>query len=93
MSARQGIQDALSAIRAVAPVSGNKYGASLNADGSIQVTKNGTNAPFKVWWAVSGQPAARTDANQGSQDTVTIQDSDGSNSRNGEFQSFLNSLT
>lgn len=92
MPARQSVQDALSAIRAVAPVSGNKYGALLNADGSIQVTKNGAPLPLKVWWAFSGLPIARTDANQGSCDSVTIQDLDGSNSRNGEFQGFLNSL-
>ena len=57
MPARQSVQDALSAIRAVAPVSGNKYGALLNADGSIQVTKNGAPLPLKVWWAFSGLPS------------------------------------
>ena len=92
MTARQSVQDALSAIRSVTPVSGNKYAASLNTDNSISVLRNGVALPFKLWWCVSGLPVARTDANQNSSDTVTIQDADGSNSRNGDFQGFLNSL-
>ena len=92
MAARLNIQDALSAIRqrGTSPVS--VYGASINADGSITITHNGTALPNKFWWNIQGVPQERTDSNQGSNDSITIEDSDGSNARVGDFQNFLNSL-
>jgi hypothetical protein len=94
MPLRLAIQDALRDIRAVAPTSKNTYQAVLNADGSIQVTRNNsTILPNKFWWnAVNTQGAAKTDANSGSNDTIVIQDADGSNSRVGDFQTWLLSL-
>jgi hypothetical protein len=98
MAARLSIQDALSAIRQRGVNAGtgsiNVYQSSINADGSIQITRNGTPLPQKFWWNTNASgSSARTDANQGSNDTVTIEDPDGSNPRVGDFQTFLLSLT
>jgi hypothetical protein len=66
----------------------------LNSDGSIKVTQNNTTVlNFKFWWNLTGnQASAKTDANGGSNDTIVIQDADGSNSRVGDFQTWLLSL-
>jgi hypothetical protein len=90
MATRNNVQDAMAAIRSVAPKSGNVYGASLNADGSIQVTKNQVPLPYKVWWSTS-TAHSRTDATQG--DPCTIANLDGSSHRTGDFNNFLLSLT
>ena len=97
MPARLGIQDALAAIRQRGVTAGtgstNVYGATQNADGSITVTRNGIALAQKFWWNIQAQGfPAKTDANLGSDDTIVIQDADGSNSRVGDFQNFLNSL-
>jgi hypothetical protein len=97
MAARLSIQDALSAIRQRGINAGtgstNNYQVTQNADGSLTITRNGVALPNKFWWNIQSQGSpAKTDANQGSDDTIVIQDPDGSNSRVGDFQNFLNSL-
>jgi hypothetical protein len=94
MALRLSVQDAMRDIRAVTPPSKNVYSAVLNNDGSIKVTLNNTTVlNWKIWWDITGnQASARTDANGGSNDSVVIEDSDGSNPRVSDFQQFLNSL-
>lgn len=81
------------AIAAIAaPPSGSTaYSCVQNPGGWLTISKNGIKIPIRVWWNV-GAAAATTDANAGSNDTVTIEDLDGSNPRVGEFQQLINSL-
>jgi hypothetical protein len=95
MASRLSVSDAMRDIRAVAPPSKNVYSAILNADGSIKMTQNNiTVLNQNFWWNLTGNFAsAKTDANGGSNDTVVIEDSDGSNPRASDFQQWLNTLT
>jgi hypothetical protein len=96
MALRLSVQDAMRDIRAWVPQnSKNFYSAVLNPDGSIKVTQNNTTVlNQKFWWNLTGnQASAKTDANGGSNDTVVIEDSDGSNPRVSDFQQWLNTLT
>src|ERR1700722_3555456 len=95
MALRLNVQDAMREIRAFVPqTSKNFYSAVLNSDGSIKVTQNNiTVLNQKFWWNLTGnQASAKTDANGGSNDTVVIEDIDGSNPRVSDFQQWLNTL-
>jgi hypothetical protein len=95
MALRLSVQDAMRDIRAWLPQnSKNFYSAVLNSDGSIKVTQNNTTVlNQKFWWNLTGnQASAKTDANGGSNDTIVIEDSDGSNPRVSDFTQWLNSL-
>jgi hypothetical protein len=95
MALRLNVQDAMRDIRAWVPQnSKNFYSAVLNPDGSIKITQNNvTVINNKLWWNLTGnQASAKTDANGGSNDTVVIEDSDGSNPRVSDFTQWLNSL-
>jgi hypothetical protein len=97
MALRLSVQDAMRDIRAVVPQnSKNFYSAVLNPDGSIRVTQNNTTVlNQKFWWNLTAGSfsSAKTDANGGNNDTVVIEDSDGSNPRVSDFQQWLNTLT
>lgn len=96
MSRRVTVQDFMSAVRQRSN-GNNNFGATLNSDGSVQITKTPVTggaaviAYAKVWYNITGYSAG-TDANSNSCDTVTVCNADGSNANSGDAQTFLNTL-
>jgi hypothetical protein len=90
-SARRSVQDFIAQIAAQTPgtKTGATYSASLNSDGSVAVSQNGTVIYPKVQWAM-GVGEAVTDSNI-SGDGVTLINNDGTVGR-GSAQHFINSL-
>ena len=91
-SARRSVQDFIAQVNAQTPgvKSGATYAATLNASGSVQITKNGTVIyPNVLWWM--GVSSAVTDTNI-TGDSVTLLNNDGTTGR-GDAQQFINSLT
>lgn len=75
---RRNIQDFMSAVRLAPGLSGNfDYGATLNTDGSVQITQTPVKGGVAVvlyagvLWNAQGA-GTNTDANSNSNDTVTI---------------------
>lgn len=90
MAQRNSVQDFIRDVGA-RTTSQNLYVASLNADGSVQVSKNGVVLYSKVIWPGTGT-AARTDASGQNFDSVSVLDSGTLNFSTGSAQSFINSL-
>ena len=91
-SVRRSVQDFIAAVNAQTPgsVSSAVYAATLQGDGSVQITKNGVILFPHVLWAM-GVGGAVTDVSTFG-DTVTILRNDGTVAR-GDAQQFINSLT
>lgn len=91
---RQNIQDFIRDINAQTGANGspNTYAGSLNADGSVKITKNGTTLFPKVIWPA--QPiAAKTDAGGSNVDSCYVQDAGSLNYNVVSAQQLINSLT
>lgn len=59
---RYSVQDFIAQVNSIGKTAkGNLYNASLNTDGSVQVTQNGVVINGKAWWGIRG--VAVTDAN------------------------------
>jgi hypothetical protein len=88
--ARRTVQDFMAQVAAQTNAAGTVvYVASLNADGSVKITRNGVVIYPKVQWGM-GVGEALTDANI-SGDSVTVLDNAGGVGR-GDAQQFINSL-
>lgn len=89
--ARRTVQDFVAQIAAQTPgsKSGATYVATLQADGSVQVTKNGVVLYRRVLWGM-GAASAVTDANI-SGDSVDVYGNDGIVGSS-DGQSFINNL-
>lgn len=88
--ARRTVQDFMAQVNAQTVAGGNTYSTSLNADGSVKITKNAVALYSKVLWAM-GVGEALTDLNI-SGDSVTVLDNAGGCGR-GDAQLFIFSLT
>jgi hypothetical protein len=88
---RRTVQDFIAQVGAQTPgvISGAVYAASMNADGSVQITKNGVVYYPKVIWG-QGVESAVSDANI-SGDSVTVLDSAGGVGR-GDALQFIQNL-
>jgi hypothetical protein len=92
---RKSVTDFMAAVssRGVnAGTSSNVYSCALNADGSVQISKNGVVIFSAVRWPGTGS-CAQTDAGGANQDSVDILDSGSQNFNVGSAQAFINSLT
>ena len=89
---RRSVQDFIAQVNARTPgvKSSATYKATLNSDGSVQITQNGVVLYSNVGWFF-GVGVAKTDANINS-DTVTIYNA-GAAVATGDAQQFINSLT
>ena len=88
--ARRIVQDFIAQVNAQTNATGTVvYSASLNADGSVKITRNGVAVYPKVQWGM-GVGCAISDANV-SGDTVTVLDAAGGVGR-GDAQQFINGL-
>ena len=91
---RQNIQDFMSAIRSQGKIangtSPNVYGATLNADGSVSVTRNNV----VIWPKIVYNQGCQSVGTQGdaNQDSMTIYAADGSIAT-GSVTNFLSTLT
>jgi hypothetical protein len=90
--ARRSVQDFIAQVNARTPglVSGATYSATLNSDGSVQITVNSVIVYPKVQWSM-GAGEALTDSNI-SGDSITRINNDGTVGR-GDAQLFISSLS
>lgn len=89
MATRNNVQDFIRDVRAQTNAAGTiVFVGTLNSDGSVKITRNGTTIYPNVYWFM-GPATATTDAAQG--DSVRVRSVD-SSWQSGDAQMFINSL-